>query len=172
MHFVLCFFDWKDDMLLRKFSPSITHAQFYDDICTISHIRLNNTCACWMALFSKVVHILYLIKCPFDYPWLHLDTDGAYFGTTFPHLFLMTYGHLKPQSTSQSYVPRVFGFKIHKNWSRNLLWPPLGLGLQREHFPLSSPFGRNASTEQVDGSPQNSCAAFMYPGAFWDFQNS
>ncbi|KAL2472131.1 Casein kinase II subunit beta' [Abeliophyllum distichum] len=40
--------------------------------------------------------------------------DGAYFGTTFPHLFLMTYGHLKPQKSSQSYAPRVFGFKIHK----------------------------------------------------------
>ncbi|KAB1215712.1 Casein kinase II subunit beta' [Morella rubra] len=39
------------------------------------------------------------------------DIDGAYFGTTFPHLFLMTYGHLKPQKASQSYVPRVFGFK-------------------------------------------------------------
>ncbi|XP_047336723.1 casein kinase II subunit beta-1-like isoform X2 [Impatiens glandulifera] len=47
------------------------------------------------------------------------NVDGAYFGTTFPHLFLMTYGSLKPQKASQSstsshYVPRVFGFKIHK----------------------------------------------------------
>ncbi|XP_021646018.2 casein kinase II subunit beta-1 isoform X4 [Hevea brasiliensis] len=42
------------------------------------------------------------------------DIDGAYFGTTFPHVFLMTYGHLKPQKPTQSYVPRVFGFKIHK----------------------------------------------------------
>ncbi|XP_016201505.1 putative casein kinase II subunit beta-4 isoform X2 [Arachis ipaensis] len=42
------------------------------------------------------------------------DIDGAYFGTTFPNLFLMTYGHLKPQKPSQSYVPRVFGFKVHK----------------------------------------------------------
>ncbi|KAG5538772.1 hypothetical protein RHGRI_019354 [Rhododendron griersonianum] len=42
------------------------------------------------------------------------NIDGAYFGTTFPHLFLMTYGHLKPQKATQSYVPRVFGFKIHK----------------------------------------------------------
>ncbi|KAE8708347.1 Casein kinase II subunit beta [Hibiscus syriacus] len=42
------------------------------------------------------------------------DTDGAYYGTTFPNLFLMTYQHLKPQKASQSYVPRVFGFKIHK----------------------------------------------------------
>lgn len=42
------------------------------------------------------------------------NIDGAYFGTTFPHLFLMTYGHLKPQKAVQSYVPRVFGFKIHR----------------------------------------------------------
>ncbi|XP_009797685.1 putative casein kinase II subunit beta-4 isoform X1 [Nicotiana tabacum] len=42
------------------------------------------------------------------------NIDGAYFGTTFPHLFLMTYGHLKPQKPTQNYTPRVFGFKIHK----------------------------------------------------------
>ncbi|GKV10760.1 hypothetical protein SLEP1_g22080 [Rubroshorea leprosula] len=42
------------------------------------------------------------------------NIDGAYFGTTFPHLFLMTYGNLKPQKASQNYIPRVFGFKIHK----------------------------------------------------------
>ncbi|XWS38670.1 hypothetical protein CRYUN_Cryun19dG0150800 [Craigia yunnanensis] len=42
------------------------------------------------------------------------NIDGSYFGTTFPNLFLMTYGHLKPQKASQSYVPRVFGFKVHK----------------------------------------------------------
>ncbi|XP_065878201.1 casein kinase II subunit beta-1-like isoform X2 [Euphorbia lathyris] len=42
------------------------------------------------------------------------DVDGAYFGTTFPHLFLMTYGHLKPQKPSQMYVPRVFGYKLHR----------------------------------------------------------
>ncbi|KAL9254981.1 Casein kinase II subunit beta-1-like protein [Drosera capensis] len=42
------------------------------------------------------------------------NIDGAYFGTTFPHLFLMTYGNLKPQKAAQNYVPRVFGFKLHK----------------------------------------------------------
>ncbi|XP_051129746.1 casein kinase II subunit beta-1-like isoform X2 [Andrographis paniculata] len=42
------------------------------------------------------------------------NIDGSYFGTTFPHLFLMTYGHLKPQKPTQNYVQRVFGFKIHK----------------------------------------------------------
>ncbi|KAF1861559.1 hypothetical protein Lal_00025922 [Lupinus albus] len=42
------------------------------------------------------------------------NVDGAYFGTTFPNLFLMTYGHLKPQKPTQRYIPRVFGFKVHK----------------------------------------------------------
>eukprot|EP00898_Chlorokybus_atmophyticus_P000644 jgi/Chlat1/1580/Chrsp123S01844 len=41
------------------------------------------------------------------------NIDGAYFGTTFPHLFLMTYSYLKPPKPSQSYVPRIFGFKLH-----------------------------------------------------------
>ncbi|KAH7537725.1 hypothetical protein FEM48_Zijuj03G0123400 [Ziziphus jujuba var. spinosa] len=42
------------------------------------------------------------------------NVDGAYFGTTFPHLFLMTYEHLKPQKANQNYVPRVYGFRIRK----------------------------------------------------------
>ncbi|CAM8907366.1 unnamed protein product [Rhodiola kirilowii] len=45
----------------------------------------------------------------------HGNIDGAYFGTTFPHLFLMTYGHLRPQPPTQSYVPRVFGFRLHRS---------------------------------------------------------
>mmetsp|Transcript_4411 Transcript_4411/g.15799 ORF Transcript_4411/g.15799 Transcript_4411/m.15799 type:complete len:278 (+) Transcript_4411:348-1181(+) len=42
------------------------------------------------------------------------NIDGAYFGTTFPHLFFMTYGYLKPEKPNHTYVPRIFGFKIHK----------------------------------------------------------
>ncbi|KAL2892605.1 putative casein kinase II subunit beta-4 [Bienertia sinuspersici] len=42
------------------------------------------------------------------------NIDGAYFGTTFPHLFLMSYGNLKPSQAARSYVPRIFGFKVHK----------------------------------------------------------
>ena len=41
------------------------------------------------------------------------NIDGAYFGTTFPHLFLMTYQYLRQPKPTQSYTPRVFGFKIH-----------------------------------------------------------
>ncbi|KAJ0246595.1 Casein kinase II subunit beta-3 [Hirschfeldia incana] len=59
---------------------------------------------------------IYCPKCQdISYPRSKFqDIDGAYFGTTFPHLFLMTNGNLKPQKPTQSYVPRIFGFKVHK----------------------------------------------------------
>lgn len=41
------------------------------------------------------------------------NADGAYFGTTFPHLLLMTYPALRPPRPTETYVPRVFGFKLH-----------------------------------------------------------
>ena len=41
------------------------------------------------------------------------NNDGAYFGTTFPHLFLMTYSHLRYAKQASKYCPKVFGFKIH-----------------------------------------------------------
>lgn len=42
----------------------------------------------------------------------HGNIDGAYFGTTFPHLFLLTYPQYRPQKSPEKYVPKVFGFKI------------------------------------------------------------
>ncbi|XP_010425836.1 PREDICTED: casein kinase II subunit beta-2-like [Camelina sativa] len=42
------------------------------------------------------------------------NIDGAYFGTTFSHQFMMTYEFIRPETVSQSYVPRVFGFNLHK----------------------------------------------------------
>lgn len=41
--------------------------------------------------------------------------DGAFFGTTFPHLLLMTYPSIRPQRPPEQYVPRVFGFKLHSS---------------------------------------------------------
>lgn len=43
------------------------------------------------------------------------NIDGAYFGTTFPHLFLMTYPYIKPAKSTTNYVPRIFGFKLHRS---------------------------------------------------------
>lgn len=43
------------------------------------------------------------------------NIDGAYFGTTFPHLYLMTHPDMIPQKPSQTYVPRVYGFKVNSS---------------------------------------------------------
>lgn len=43
------------------------------------------------------------------------NIDGAYFGTTFPHLYLMTHPDMIPAKPSQIYVPRVYGFKVNKS---------------------------------------------------------
>ncbi|KDO25201.1 hypothetical protein SPRG_09464 [Saprolegnia parasitica CBS 223.65] len=41
------------------------------------------------------------------------NQDGSYFGTTFPHLFLLAHPSIVPSPPSQAYVPRIFGYKIH-----------------------------------------------------------
>lgn len=42
----------------------------------------------------------------------HLDIDGAYFGTSFPHVFLKTYPELYPKEGPVQYIPTIYGFKI------------------------------------------------------------
>ncbi|KAJ1466796.1 casein kinase II, regulatory subunit [Baffinella frigidus] len=41
-------------------------------------------------------------------------TDGAYFGTSFPHLVMQAHPELCPQRTKQEYVPRIYGFRVRK----------------------------------------------------------
>jgi len=56
---------------------------------------------CWDIYFPRSRH--------------HSTLDGAYWGTTFPHLFLHTYNNLVPQRNPEKYTPRIYGFKIHKS---------------------------------------------------------
>lgn len=54
------------------------------------------------------------------------NVDGAYFGTTFPHLMLLTYPSIRPAKPTCTYVPRVFGFKLHPTATQRPL--PQGAG--------------------------------------------
>ncbi|CAJ1328557.1 unnamed protein product [Effrenium voratum] len=45
------------------------------------------------------------------------ELDGACFGTSFPQVFLQTYPSLVPLEIPTPFVPRIFGFKLHKQKS-------------------------------------------------------
>jgi len=60
-------------------------------------------------VFCPRCHELYVPKTR------QASIDGAYFGTTFPHLFLMTHPELIPPRPNQNYLPRVYGFKINES---------------------------------------------------------
>lgn len=96
--------------------------------------------------------------------------DGAYFGTTFPHLFFMTYGSMIPDPPEQTFVPRVFGFRVHASAANGAY--ARGQGHQHDQhlqerrrvrrplpLPLSTPStgGTGTSTSHAAGgsSPAN-----------------
>lgn len=41
-----------------------------------------------------------------------IDIDGAYFGTSFPHIFFQTFPELTPTEKFEKYQPKIYGFKI------------------------------------------------------------
>eukprot|EP00762_Andalucia_godoyi_P007564 ANDGO_00777.mRNA.1 Putative casein kinase II subunit beta-4 len=45
----------------------------------------------------------------------HQVLDGAYFGTSFPFIFLMQFPEHVPMKASEVFEPRVFGYKVHKS---------------------------------------------------------
>ncbi|RYY32245.1 hypothetical protein EON62_05590, partial [archaeon] len=46
------------------------------------------------------------------------DLDGAFFGTSFPHVLLLMKPQLLMPKTSQTYIPRIFGFRVHNQRGR------------------------------------------------------
>ena len=41
-----------------------------------------------------------------------ISLDGGYFGPTFPHMMMLSKPQLLPPKTNDSYIPRVFGFRV------------------------------------------------------------
>ncbi len=49
----------------------------------------------------------------------HTSIDGAFFGTTFPHLFLFQHPTLEAVATPIPYIPTMFGFRMYSQQSRH-----------------------------------------------------
>ncbi|CAM9450086.1 unnamed protein product, partial [Scytosiphon promiscuus] len=62
---------------------------------------------------------LYCPRCSDVYntvsPYGGEPLDGAFFGTSFAHLFFITFDRLVPDPARTTYTPLIFGFKIHKS---------------------------------------------------------
>lgn len=73
-----------------------------------SRVRLLFDARCSMLLLLALLLLLL--------PLLLLRTalDGAFFGTSFAHLFFITFDKLVPEPSRETYTPLIFGFKIHK----------------------------------------------------------
>jgi casein kinase II subunit beta len=41
--------------------------------------------------------------------------DGAFWGTSFPHLFLINFPQYIPEFSKNEYVPKIYGFKVNEN---------------------------------------------------------
>lgn len=78
--------------------------------------------------------------------------DGAYFGTTFAHLFLLTNPDNIPLRPQQAYIPRIYGFRIHKD---SVYWKN---GLIDNKSPNSNSKGSPSASEKSNSvkSPSNS----------------
>ncbi|SPN97815.1 probable Ckb-2 casein kinase II subunit beta-2 [Cephalotrichum gorgonifer] len=61
---------------------------------------------------------LYCAKCEDIYnpkSARHSGIDGAYFGTSFHNILFQVYPALAPTKSTDRYVPRVYGFKVHSS---------------------------------------------------------
>lgn len=43
----------------------------------------------------------------------HQAIDGAYFGTTFPHMLFAVHSECRPCKPQHAFVPKIYGFKLH-----------------------------------------------------------
>ncbi len=86
--------------------------------------------------------------------------DGAFFGTTFTHLFAMTFDKIMPKCSRGTVHPRVFGFKIHSSAQcmQRLR------GLPGINFGAPSPLKQQQNVNVVESHNSNTAVAERVSG--------
>lgn len=83
----------------------------------------------------------------YNAPECYRTIDGAFFGTTFPHLFLLVYPKLIPSLSESSnapiyrvYEPKIFGFAISE---RSIVGPRMGWLRSKKNGPIAKVLERH-----------------------------
>ena len=89
----------------------------------------------------------------------HLDIDGAYFGTSFPHVYLKTYPELYPKEGPVQYIPTIYGFKIfaQKGSKYEIMYDNLGQPKNQKDIDTilkkKLPAGGASTLGMISGAP-------------------
>ena len=65
-----------------------------------------NLCIARVKVFCPKCKEVYIPRMRF------VDIDGAYFGCSFPHIFLQTFPDCIPKEKPNMYIPKIYGFTI------------------------------------------------------------
>lgn len=77
-------------------------------------------------------------------------TDGAFFGSSLPHIFLQTFPDLVPMEIPLPYVPKIFGFKVHNHKSL------IATKLQNEQSGIRQPRDLDPAIDLTDFNSDDS----------------
>jgi casein kinase II subunit beta len=79
--------------------------------------------------------------------------DGAFFGPTFPHMMMLSKPQLLPPKTNDSYIPRVFGFRVAGMEGRKSLLQSMHVGGARGTSAAYSAAGGGSIDEDKAAEP-------------------
>jgi hypothetical protein len=76
-------------------------------VCLFVVAALVVGCACQVKMFCPLCNEVYGARAS-----RHQHIDGAYFGTTFPHMLFAVHPEYRPSGQPKKYVPKIYGFKL------------------------------------------------------------
>jgi casein kinase II subunit beta len=91
----------------------------------------------------------------------HHGLDGAYFGTSFAHMFFQAYPQLYPKKSTERYIPKIFGFRL-RDFTKAMSQPnPM---LSKQSSQTSTQEAKNEQDDQANNVEQQPLQQLQKPG--------